>query len=121
MWMLDLGHTVEDIPGLPDLVLFLANDVSVVHIFRCRLTHGTPSDERVLALILLIMTGGLLKMVLDWAVLTSSAKHKLHENNMPQNHFWCDGGKDRSWNLGGSSTSLLALFAGVIKGTVIDV
>jgi hypothetical protein len=29
--MYDLGHMVEHIPGLPDLILFLANDVSVVH------------------------------------------------------------------------------------------
>jgi hypothetical protein len=61
--MLDLGHMVEHISGLPDLILFLANDVSVVHIFRCGLTRGTLLDERVLALILLIMTGSLLKMV----------------------------------------------------------
>jgi hypothetical protein len=32
--MHDLGHMVEHIPGLPDLILFLANDVSVVHAFR---------------------------------------------------------------------------------------
>jgi hypothetical protein len=29
--MCDLGYMVEHIPGLPDLILFLANDVSVVH------------------------------------------------------------------------------------------
>jgi hypothetical protein len=27
----DFGHMVEHIPGLPDLILFLANDMSVVH------------------------------------------------------------------------------------------
>jgi hypothetical protein len=68
--MHDLGHMVEHIPGLLNLILFLANDVSVVHVFRCGLTSGTLSDERVLSLILLIITGGLLKMVLNWAVLT---------------------------------------------------
>jgi hypothetical protein len=31
--IVNLGHMVEHIPGLADLVLFLANDVSVVHIF----------------------------------------------------------------------------------------
>jgi hypothetical protein len=30
--MRDLGYMVEHVPGLPDLILFLANDVSVVHI-----------------------------------------------------------------------------------------
>jgi hypothetical protein len=29
--MHDLGHTVEHIPGLPDLILFLANDELVVY------------------------------------------------------------------------------------------
>jgi hypothetical protein len=61
--MHDLGHMVEHIPELPDLILFLANDVSVVHVFIRRLTRDTLSDKRVLAIILLIMTGGLLKMV----------------------------------------------------------
>jgi hypothetical protein len=61
---------VEHIPELSDLILFLANDESVVHIVRCGLTHGTLSDEHVLALILLIMTGGLLKIVSNWTVLT---------------------------------------------------
>jgi hypothetical protein len=61
--MLDLRHMVKHIPGLPDLILFLTNNVSVVHVFKCGLTRGTLSDERVLALILLIVTGGLLKIV----------------------------------------------------------
>jgi hypothetical protein len=72
--MLDLGLMVEHIPGLPDLILFLANDVSVVHVFRCGLKHGTLSSKRVLALILLIMTSGLLKMVLNWAVLRTGIR-----------------------------------------------
>jgi hypothetical protein len=29
--MHDFGHMVEHVPGLPDLILFLANDVSVVY------------------------------------------------------------------------------------------
>jgi hypothetical protein len=72
--MHDLGHMVEHIPGLPDLILFLANDVSVLHAFRCGLTCGTLSDGHVLALILLIMTGGSLKMVSNWTVLTTGIK-----------------------------------------------
>jgi hypothetical protein len=72
--MLDHGHMVEHIPGLPDLILFLVNDVSVVHVVRCGLTCGTLSGERVLALILLILTGGLLKMVLNWMVLTTGTR-----------------------------------------------
>jgi hypothetical protein len=38
--MLDLEYMVEHVPGLPDLILFLMNDVSVVHNFRYGLTHG---------------------------------------------------------------------------------
>ena len=60
----------EHVPGLPNLILFWANDVSVVRVFRCELTRGMLSDERVLALISMIMTGGLPKIVSNWAVLT---------------------------------------------------
>ena len=67
--MHDLGNAVEHIPGLPDLILFWANDVSVVRVFRCGLTHDMLSDERVLTFILMIMTGGLPKTILNWAVL----------------------------------------------------
>jgi hypothetical protein len=63
--MLDIGHMVEHVPELPDLIVFLTNDVSVIRIFRCGLTRGMFSGERVLPLILLIMTGGLLKIVLN--------------------------------------------------------
>jgi hypothetical protein len=56
---------------LPDLILFLANEVPDVHIFICGLTRGTLSDERVLVLILLIMTSDLLKMVSNWTVVTT--------------------------------------------------
>jgi hypothetical protein len=31
MCMHDLGHMVEHVLGLPDLILFLVNDVLVVH------------------------------------------------------------------------------------------
>jgi hypothetical protein len=78
--MLDLGYIVEHIPGLLDLILFWANDVSVVHVSRCGLTHGTLSDERVLALILTMMTGGLLKMVSNWAVLTTGIRAQVPQS-----------------------------------------
>jgi hypothetical protein len=68
--MLDLRHMVKHIPGLSDLILFLANDVSVVHVFRYGLTRGTLSNEHVPTLILWIITGGLLKIVSNRAVLT---------------------------------------------------
>jgi hypothetical protein len=52
-------------PGLVDLILFLANDVSVVHIFRYGLIRGTLSDKRGLALTLFIITGDLFKIILN--------------------------------------------------------
>jgi hypothetical protein len=68
VYMFDLGHIVERILGLPDLILFLANNVSVVHVSRYGLTRGTLLGKRVLTLILTLMTGGLLKMVSNWIV-----------------------------------------------------
>ena len=65
---------LEHIPGLPDLILFWANDMSVVHVFRCGLTHSTLSGKHVLAFILMIMTGGLSKMVSNWTVLTTGIR-----------------------------------------------
>ena len=59
----DLGIVVEHIPGLPDLTLFWVNDVSVVRVFRCGLTRVMFLGKNVLALIFMIMTGGLSKMV----------------------------------------------------------
>jgi hypothetical protein len=56
---------VEHMPGLVDLILFLANDVSVVHIFRYGLIRGTLSDKRGLALTLFIITGDLFKIILN--------------------------------------------------------
>jgi hypothetical protein len=52
--MHDLGHMVEHIPGLPDLILFLANDVSVVHDldmghalgWACVSSHLNDNDRR---------------------------------------------------------------------------
>ena len=52
------------------MILFWANDVSVVCVFRCGLTRGMLSGERVLALIFMIMIDGLPKIVSNWAVLT---------------------------------------------------
>ena len=68
--MHDLGNAVEHIPGLPDLILFWANDVSVVRVFRCGLTRVMFLGKNVLALIFMIMTGGLSKMVSKLGVLT---------------------------------------------------
>ena len=56
------------------MILFWANDVPVVRVFRCGLTCGMLSGERVLALIFIIMTGGLPKMVSNWVVLAVSQK-----------------------------------------------
>jgi len=67
----DLGHVVEHILGLPDLISFSANDVSVVGVSRCELAHGTLLGEYLLALILKMMTGNFLKTVSNWTVLTN--------------------------------------------------
>ena len=61
---------LEHIPGLPDLILFWMNDVSVIRISRCRITRGTLSGNHVLTLIWMIMNGGSFKIVSNWAVLT---------------------------------------------------
>ena len=52
------------------------NDVPVVEVSRCGLARGTLSGEYVLALILRMMTGDLLKMVSNWTGLTVSQKKK---------------------------------------------
>ena len=39
----DPRHMLEHIPGLPDLILFWMNDVSVIRVSRCGLTRGTLS------------------------------------------------------------------------------
>ena len=69
--MFDLGHVVEHILGLPDLISFSANDVSVVGVSRCELARGTLLGEYLLALILKMMTGNFLKTVSNWTVLTN--------------------------------------------------
>ena len=61
---------LEHIPGLPDLILFWMNDVSVIRVSRCGITRGTLSGKYVLTLIWMIMTGGSFKIVSNWAVLT---------------------------------------------------
>ena len=62
---------LEHIPGLPELILFWVNDVSVIQVPRCGITRGTLSGKHVLTLIWMIMTGGLLKILLNWVVLTT--------------------------------------------------
>jgi len=47
----DSGHMLEHIPGLPDLILFWMNDVSVIRVSRCGITRGTLSGKHVLILI----------------------------------------------------------------------
>ena len=61
---------LEHVPGLPDLILFWMNDVSVIRISRCGITRGTLSGKYVLTLIWMIMTGDSFKIVSNWAVLT---------------------------------------------------
>ena len=61
---------LEHIPGLPDLILFWMNDVSVIRASRCGITRGTHSGKHVLTLIWMIMTDDSFKIVSNWAVLT---------------------------------------------------
>ena len=61
---------LEHILGLPDLMLFWTDDVSVIRVSRCGITHGTLSGQHVLTFIWMIMTGGSFKIVTNWAVLT---------------------------------------------------
>jgi hypothetical protein len=61
---------LEHIPGLPDLILFWMNDVSVIRVSRCGITRDTLSSKHVLTLIWMIMTGGSFKIISNWAVLT---------------------------------------------------
>ena len=61
---------LEHIPGLPDLILFWMNDVSVIRVSRCGITYGTLSGKHVLTIIWMIMTDSSFKIVLNWAVLT---------------------------------------------------
>ena len=61
--MLDSGHMLELIPGLPDLILFWMNDVSVIRVSRYGITRVTLSGKHVLTLIWMIMTSGLFKII----------------------------------------------------------
>ena len=72
--MLNPGRMLEHIPGLPDLILFWMNDVSVIRVSRCGITHGTRSGKHVLTLIWMIMTGSSFKIVSNWAVLTTGIR-----------------------------------------------
>jgi len=72
--MLDPGRMLEHIPGLPDLMLFWTDDVSVIHVSRCGITRGTLSGQHVLTFIWMIMTDDSFKIVLNWAVLTFHTK-----------------------------------------------
>ena len=51
--------------------------MSVIRVSRCGVTRGTLSGKHVLTLIWKTMTGGLFKIVLNWAVLTFTAMWNL--------------------------------------------
>ena len=68
--MLNPGRMLEHISGLPDLILFWTDDVSVICVSRCGITRGMLSGNHVLTLIWVIMAGGSFKIVSNWAVLT---------------------------------------------------
>jgi len=51
--------------------------MSVIRVSRCEVTRGTLSGRHVLTLIWKIMTGGSLKIVLNWAVLTTGIRAKV--------------------------------------------
>ena len=79
--MLNPGRILEHIPGLPDLILFWMNDVSVIHVSRCGITRGTLPGYQVLTLIWMVITNGSFKIVSNWAVLThevSTQRLELH-------------------------------------------
>ena len=65
---------LEHIQGLPDLILFWMNNVSVIRVSRCGITRGTFYGKHVLTLIWVIMTGGSFKIVSNWAVLTTGIR-----------------------------------------------
>ena len=74
--MLIPGRMLEHIPGLPDLILFWMNDVSVIRVSRCGITRGTLYGKHVLTLIWVIMTDGSFKIVSNWAVLTAPIRQE---------------------------------------------
>ena len=65
---------LEHILGLPDLMLFWTDHVSVIRVSRCGITRGTLSGQHVLTFIWMIMTGGSFKIVSNWAVLTTGIR-----------------------------------------------
>ena len=75
---------LEHIPGLPDLILFWMNDVSVIRVSRCGITRGTLSGKHVLTLIWMIMTGGSFKIVSNWTVLTARWPRRRGEVEPPE-------------------------------------
>ena len=72
--MLDPGRMLEHIPGLPDLMLFWTDDVSVIRVSICGITCGTLSGQHMLTLIWMIMTDGSFKIVSNWAVLITGVR-----------------------------------------------
>ena len=72
--MMNPGRILEHIPGLPDLILFWTDNVSVIHVSRYGLARDTLFDRHVLALIWMIMTGDSFKIVSNWAVLTTGIR-----------------------------------------------
>ena len=73
---------LEYIPGLPNLVLFWMNDVSVICVSRCGIICGTLSSKYVLTLIWMIMTDGSFKIILNWAVLTPGPADTLETDGL---------------------------------------
>ena len=61
----DPGRMLEHIPGLPDLILFWMNDVSVIRVSRCGITRVMLSGKHVLTFIWMIMTDGSFKIILN--------------------------------------------------------
>ena len=70
--MLDPGRMLEHIPGLPDLMLFWTDDVSVIRVSRCGITCDTLSGQHVLTFIWMIVTDDSFKIVSNWAILTDN-------------------------------------------------
>ena len=70
--MLDPGRMLEHISGLPDLMLFWTDDVSVIRISRCGITRGTLSGKVRANSHLNDMTDDSFKIVSNWTVLTVS-------------------------------------------------
>jgi hypothetical protein len=57
-----------------DLFSIYVNDVLVRNTFRCGLALDMLSSDRTLGLILVVVTGGLLKPRINWAVFTSGIR-----------------------------------------------